>query len=170
MFSQACVILFAGGGRGYGLGVYGWGCLVWGVCGLGCGSLRLCVVWGGCLVWGGSTDPPSQDRYCHGQYASYWNAFLFYKCLCGEGEWGMKVCGLYFRVWIIFQGVDPISGCGFYFRVRILFQGVDSISGCGFYFRVWIIFQGVDPISGCGFYFRVWILLQGVDSITGCRF
>ena len=38
-----------------------------------------CLLPGGCLLWGGglveTPDPP--DGYCCGQYASYWNAFLF---------------------------------------------------------------------------------------------
>ena len=32
---------------------------------------------GGCLVLGGCVWRPPRDGYCCGQYASYWNAFLF---------------------------------------------------------------------------------------------
>ena len=47
----------------------------WGVC-----SQEECLVQG-CLLGGvpgpGGGDPSVTDGYCCGQYASYWNAFLF---------------------------------------------------------------------------------------------
>ena len=76
IFSQACVILFTGGclvpgglvPGGPGLGVHGPGS-AWS---------RGYLVPGGVSGPGGAWWRPPRDSYCCGQYASYWNAFLFF--------------------------------------------------------------------------------------------
>ena len=50
-------------------GVWSWGMAVWS----DVWSEGL-VLEDGCLVR--DQSPPPQDGYCHGRYASYWNAFL----------------------------------------------------------------------------------------------
>ena len=66
MFLQVAVILFTGGMPGPR------GCLVPG----GVPGPRGCLVPGG--VWSrGVPGGDPLDGYCCGQYASYWNAFLF---------------------------------------------------------------------------------------------
>ena len=61
-----------------------WGCLLWGVPALGgaCSGEGACskgvpALGGACSR--GCGDPPTNDGYCCGRYASYWNAFLFHK-------------------------------------------------------------------------------------------
>ena len=56
----------------------------WGVPAPGgaCSSSRGCLLRGGLLLWGVlpggiCVEPPLHDGYCCGQYASYWNVFLY---------------------------------------------------------------------------------------------
>ena len=84
----------------------GWGVCSWGVCAWSGGSALGGACSGGVPAPVGCLVETSQDDYCCGQYASYWNAFLLHLsvilftggvhgrgCMAGGHAWQGDMCG-----------------------------------------------------------------------------
>ena len=70
-------------------GMHGWGVSGGGIHGRGCVWQRVCIAGsmhgrGACMTGWERVPCGRRDSHCSGQYASYWNAFLFVRVLIGK--------------------------------------------------------------------------------------